>query len=382
MQRSLKIGIDARLITYRRGMGNFTYNLLVELAKLSTPHNYILYVDDPNAIQAVPACPRYTVKVLQPKFYPVWEQTVLPRQVQKDQLDLLHCPANTAPLKFLPNTKLLLTIHDVMYLMPLKTLPLSPSWYQRLGRLYRRLVVPYVARRAALITTVSEQSRRDIVAYLGNLSAPLVVVPEAASSTFQRLPEQRLLQIKATYALTQKVILALGGVDPRKNTRRVLEAFAQFQAQAPKSYQLLLVGLSPMVQAEYGELARKLGIENALVMTDFIPEADLVALYNVADMFLYPSLYEGFGLPVLEAMACGAPVISANRTAIPELAGDAALLIDPLDTAMLTNAMRQLAEDEPFRQTLITRGLAQSKKFSWANAARATLALYEEVGAQ
>lgn len=381
MQRSLKIGIDARLVTYRRGMGNFTYNLLVELAKLSTEHEYVLYVDDPAAVPLLPATPQFPAKVLIPKFYPVWEQFVLPLQVVKDRLDVLHCPANTAPVQLRSSTKLVLTIHDVMYLMPQRTIPLSPSRYQQLGRFYRRQIVPRASRRATVINTVSEQSRLDIETYLGKVTAPVVVTHEAADPAFQLLPHSaQFAEVRAKYGLSKRVILALGGIDPRKNTKRILEAFARFQQRLPGIFQLAIVGMPPSAQPSYWELVHTLDIANSVVITDYIPEKDLITLYNIAELFVYPSLYEGFGLPVLEAMACGTPVLTSPVGSIPEVAGAAALLVDPYNVDAITDGLYQILTDRAIAQQLQVQGLARVKLFSWQDVAQKMLHLYEKAG--
>lgn len=378
MQRSLKIGIDARLVTYRRGMGNFTYNLLKELAKLSTDHEYLLYVDDPAALPLLPTAPHFSAKVLSPKFYPIWEQIILPLQVAKDRLDVLHCPANTAPLQLRPNTKLILTIHDVMYLMPPQTIPLSPSRYQQLGRFYRRHIVPSASRRATVINTVSEQSRLDIETYLGKVRASVIVTHEAADPAFQMLPNSvQLAAIRTKYGLSKRVLLALGGIDPRKNTKRILESFVRFQQRLPGIFQLIIVGMPLDAQSSYRKLVHTLDAAASVVFTEFVPERDLIALYNIAELFLYPSLYEGFGLPVLEAMACGTPVLTSSVGSIPEVAGSAALFVDPYSIEAIEAGMSQILTDSIFAQQLQVAGLARAKLFSWQTVAQEMIRLYE-----
>jgi glycosyltransferase involved in cell wall biosynthesis len=174
----------------------------------------------------------------------------------------------------------------------------------------------------------------------------------------------------------------LGASDPRKNTARVIEAFAALRNGATDRRQLVVAGLSPAAQNDFSNHAAGLGILDDVCLLGFVAEEELVLLYNMAQVVVYPSLYEGFGLPVLEAMACGAPVITSNVSSIPEVAGDAAILIDPTDTAALVQAMTRLADDEVLRRELIARGELQVSKFSWRRAAQETLAIYEEVAQQ
>lgn len=380
MNKPCRIGIDARLVTYRRGIGNLVYNLLSALVSLSSPHTFFIYVDDRRARDLVLNHPRFVVRVHSPKLYPLWEQVSLPLVAARDQLDILHCPANTAPLALTKRVKLVLTIHDVMYLIPTSVLPESPLLRNRLSRYYRRLVVPLVARRAATIVTVSHYSRRDIVKYLNVDESKVRVVGEAPNNACRIINNpDRLAAVRARYGLSLPFILALGAMDPRKNTARIMEAYAHFRKRGTGGYQLALVGLPSVSQNHFRQLSQTLGIADEVVLTGFVPEEDLVALYNAAEVLLYPSLYEGFGLPVLEAMACGTPVITSPNGSLPEVAGDAALMVNPLSVEEIANGLLCLAGAPALRQNLIAKGHAQTQKFSWRQAAMQTLDVYQSV---
>ena len=382
----LQIGIDARLAGYRRGMGNYVHNLLWEFARLPTEHHFVLYVDDAGTSAAVPCNDRFVVRRLWPKLYPVWEQLSLPAQVAHDGLDVFHSPANTAPLCLRSKTRLVVTIHDVMYLLPPDQVPLPRTLYQKLGRHYRRCIVPRAARKATRILSVSAYSKQDTVRHLGVPSEQVSVVHESPSPKFQRLSENERNRWRAAMQgrvnFNRPIIMHLGASDPRKNTARVIEAFAAMKNVAADRRQLVVAGLSPTAQNDFSNRAAGLGILDDVCLLGFVAEEELVLLYNMAQVVVYPSLYEGFGLPVLEAMACGAPVITSNVSSIPEVAGDAAILIDPTDTAALVQAMMRLADDEVLRRELIARGELQVSKFSWRRAAQETLAIYEEVAQQ
>ncbi len=388
----LHLGIDARLIHYRRGMGTVIYSLINEWVRFMTtltgdalaPFRLTLYVDSARAVTAAAtfANDYVTARQLGPAFYPLWEQWLLPRQALRDGVDVLYCPANTAPI-FLPaSIKLALTIHDVMYLLPQGQLPTSPSLYQRLGRHYRRWVVPKAARRADLIVTDSQFSRRDILQYLGSSlstsAAAIQVVTLAAAAEYgPQLPENITLGL-AQLKVRPPYILGLGAIDPRKNTARLIEAFAQLKNRTQK---LVVTGLDPAAQAHFGKLAQQYGLNlgNDVILLGFVSERELAALYAGATLLLYPSLYEGFGLPVLEAMACGTPVIASNTSSIPEIAGEAALFIDPTDITAMSNAMQRLIDEPSLRQQLIESGRVRASQFNWQFSAKLMLTLLSKV---
>lgn len=241
----MKVGIDARLVTYRRGIGNIVYNLLTALAEQSSSVEFYLYVDNPQAAQYVPVNPRFKLKLLYPNLYPVWEQVLLPLQVKRDELDVLYCPANTAPLGLSKSTRLVLTIADVMYMLPSSVMPVSPSLYQRVGRQYLKNIVPHVVHQAAAVTTISNYSKADIVKHLHLDPASIYVVPPAPGSAFNKLNNSSLLYAtKVKFGITERMVLALGAMDPRKNTARVIESFANYIAQFKSSMQLVVAGLS------------------------------------------------------------------------------------------------------------------------------------------
>ena len=378
----MRIGIDARLLAYRRGMGNFLYNLLIELIELDRTNQYVLYTNQPLSDTNLDLPDNFQVQFLSLPTYPLWEQVALPLAARRDQLDVLHCPANTGPLWLPKGVSLVLTVHDVMYMLPTSVLPASPSLYQRLGRLYRRLVVPLVARRATTIVTDSHYSRQDIVKYLDGAEDSVQVVWGAPNSACRVITDATALtKVRTKYALHRPFILALAGVDPRKNTVKVIEAFAlllkNFSAQ-PAAYQLALVGLPTSAQPSFLTQARKLGVDRHVSLMGFVPEADLVALYNLAEVFVYPSLYEGFGLPVLEAMACGTPVVTSPAGSIPEVAGDAALFVDPTSAVAISQGIIQVLSDRELAQRLQALGFAQAGRFSWRRTATEMLRIYAD----
>lgn len=374
----MRIGIDCYWLSLRRGIGNYTYNLLHALSQVATNHSFVLYVNDPKVLSAVPIDPRFTVKVVGKKLpYPVWEQLSLPLEAMRDRLDILHCLANTAPL-FLPrHLKLILTIHDVMYLLPTSVLPQSPSFYQRVGRLYYRLLAPQAAKRAICIMTVSKYSMRDIVDKLHVPNEKIQVIYESGNVQCRRLADSSpVTEVKQRYSIEGQFIFVLGALDPRKNTVGVLRSFAHLKKLTTLPIRLVVAGLTPVAKNKFHTVISKMNLDDWVVLLGFIPEHELVALYNGAAVFVYPSLYEGFGMPVLEAMACGTPVITSSAGSIPEVAGVAALFVDPKNPEEIAHAILQIITDAELRNRMIEQGLEQAKRFSWANTAQQVLEIY------
>ena len=369
------------MLTKRRGIGNYVYNLLSNLVKLSGDEEYILYVDSEDALKDVPVNPRLVTRVLKPKFEPLWEQICLPLAVAHDRPDVLHCIANTAPI-FLPvKVKLVMTIHDVMYMLPRNIYPESPSQRQRWGRRYSSIIVPRAARRAAHIITVSGFSRRDIIERLGIENTRISVVSEAPGNIFRGYGESfNYERLRLLYSLGTEYIIALGAVDPRKNIARLIQAFAMFRRRKSLGHQLVICGLNSNARQWCLRLAKEAGVVDQVRLLGFVTEVELAMLYKHAKFMVYPSLYEGFGLPVLESMASGTAVITSETTSLPEVAGDAAYLIDPTSIDDLEAAMLRLVDDEALRQKLVTRGLKRAAEFSWSKCAQETLNVYREVG--
>lgn len=376
----MRIAIDARWIGYRRGMGTFAYHLLHAFAaNADDDHQFLVFLDDERAAAEIPRDPRFRREVLRPRLYPFWEQVLLPAAVARARCDVLHCMSITAPILPL-RAKLVLTLPDAMYLLPAKLLTPSHSLYQRAGRAYRRMVVPRASKRAARIITISHFSKADLQHWLPTTVGRINVTWLAPG------PEFRLVEKSDASRLLEKFmppgtrfIFALGARDPRKNITRVLQAFARLRETTRQQLRLVIAGLDEAGRRAFAREAGRLGIGDRVTFLDFVTQEELVGLYNLAAIFLYPSLYEGFGLPVLEAMACGAPVITSNTTSIPEIAGEAAILIDPLDVPSIAQAIQALLDDDVRRRELTASGLAQAATFSWHRTAAETLQIYREV---
>lgn len=378
----MKVGIDARFAVHnRRGIGNYTLKLIQNLAKIDFHNEYTLYTDHDDNDHVLPKRGNFKIKKLSPANYFIWEQIILPRQAKSDAVEILHCTGNTAPILLDKKIKLVSTIHDVMFLKDYSELPKSASLYQRAGRLYRKVIVPRTIRRLSVVLTVSEFSKRDIMHYIPKLRADVIkVIHEAASESYCCIDKTFARQdLNDRFGIDGEYILTLGALDPRKNTESVIAKFIELKTERKIRGELLIVGVPNWKQTNFCQMIQKSTFAKDVVFTEFISEEDLVSLYNGATVFLYPSSYEGFGIPPLEAMACGVPVITSNTTSIPEIVGNAALLINPADGEELKAALIRILHEEGLRNDLISRGLEQAKKFSWVRLARETLLVYEDV---
>lgn len=376
------IGIDARFaLKNRRGIGNYTLNLIQALAEVDKENLYILYTDCLDSEKLLPQNTNFVTKTLTPANYLLWEQLALPKQAIKDNLDILHCTANTAPAFLDKNIKLIITVHDVMYLKKRSLLAESKVMYQRLGRIYRSVVVSNTIKNYSKIISVSNYSKKDILHHFPNLKENSIQTTyEAADSAFHLLETNKALKtLKNNFGLENKYILTLGAVEPRKNTKLVIQAFANLKHQKKIDEKLVIVGIPNWKKCDFYKLVYSLKLENEVIFTGFISQEELICLYNCASIFLYPSLYEGFGIPPLEAMACGTPVITSNTTSIPEIVADAALQINPTSQEELEAAVYKLLFDHTLRNDFIQRGLIRSKEFSWRRMAEETLAIYQSI---
>lgn len=381
MDNHVIIGIDARFaIHQRRGIGNYVYHLLRYLAKLDQTNQYILYTDREDSEGVLPNQDNFQVKQLRPSNYFLWEQIALPEQARRDRVNILHCTGNTAPRWIPRKTKLIVTIHDVMYLSRNNNAEVSRSFYQRLGRLYRRIVVPSIVNTISKVITVSNFSKQDILNALPQIPEEhITVIHEAANEIFERIPSEKVRNTLSDLGLVDDYILTLGGLDPRKNTELVIKAFLDLRKKQQISSKLVVVGIPNWHDTSFNKIVLESSYHSDVIFTEFLSEEDLVALYNGCKVFLYPSLYEGFGMPPLEAMSCGVPVITSQVTSIPEIVGDAARLIDPMSIEQLKNEIMAINSDEDLRQALVQRGLEQIKKFSWERMALDTFTLYQNL---
>jgi glycosyltransferase involved in cell wall biosynthesis len=365
----MRIGINALFLERPgTGSGQYTRHLLEALAKVDPTNEYLLFSPGPaSPISSTP----YPISN-QAKLW--FEQVSFPRACRRQGIDLAHVPYFASPL--FPTVPTVVTVHD---LIPL----ILPAYRGSLRvRLYTRLVAA-AARKATAIITVSRASQRDIVRYLRVPPERSHVTYEAADEAFQPVDDEaQLTAIRQKVGLPQRYLLYLGGFDQRKNVATLLRAFALLgykQRQAKLVIAGRLPGRDSLMFSDPRRLVRELGMEASVIFTGWVAEEDKPALLSGATAFVFPSLYEGFGLPPLEAMACGTPVIASNRSSLPEIVGEGGILVEPTDVEALAEAMEMLLVDDALRTGLRRRALAQAARFSWKQTAQETLAVYRKV---
>lgn len=291
-------------------------------------------------------------------------------QAQRLGLDLVHDPTGAMP-HMLTRVRHVAILHDVIPYV-------YPETSTRLDWLIYRLWLPLAVRRLDALITISTASRNDILKYLSVDAKKLTIIPLAAATSYRPLNREVVDQVLHRYGVQQPFILTVSSLESRKNLSRLLEAYAQLRNWSTR-WSLVIVGARKWKYSEIFATVRRLELEPHVLFTGYVEEADLPAFYNGADLFVFPSLYEGFGLPVVEAMACGTPVITSNVSSLPEVAGDAALLIDPYDVTQIAHAMALALTQPTLAAMMKSKGMARAAQFSWERTARETLSVYEQI---
>lgn len=370
----MKIGIDARFAVHypRRGIGTYSLHLLHAIIKENPHYQFFLYIDQRDGVLDLPSGKNVKICYLFPTLYPIWEQVILPFAILRDGLDLFHALGNTAPLFLLNKVKLVLTLHDVMFLDRNLNIPKPKSFYQRMGRLYRSLVAPINARCASTVITVSEYSRQDILRKISRIESENVVVIYEA-------PDPRFLSACGDFReRKERYLLCLGAEDPRKNIFRITQAYLDALNSHNFDHDLIICGYINWEGSPAHNLVLSSNANGRVHFLPFVSVEDLIELYKNASAFLYLSLYEGFGIPLLEAFSCGCPVIASNITSIPEIGGDAAIYVDPTDISAIQLALIKVCESDSLQMKLGSRGLLRVKNFSWQETAYKTLDIYQK----
>ena len=369
----MHIAIDAHSVGNQLA-GNETYavNLIEALAEVDQSNQYTLYVTRQSAIDRFAnRWPNFKIKRMVPHTPLVRIPVTLSAELRRNPVDVLHVQYTAPPLA---PCSVVATIHDLSF-------EHLPETFNRRSRAQLRLTVRRTARKAAQILTLSEFSRRDIVDTYRIAPDRVSVTPAAAPSHFKAIEDEtELRKIREIYGIERDYILSVSSIQPRKNLIRLIEAYSCLRGLRPegKLPQLILVGKRGWLDNETFRAAQRHSANNDIAFTGYVAENDLSALYSGATCFVYPSFFEGFGLPVLEAMQCGAPVIAGNRTSIPEVVGKAGLLFDPFDTNSLVQALTRMLDDSEYRAALRIQGLERAREFDWKQTARMTLQAYQK----
>jgi len=355
--------------------------LILNLQEIDHENEYIVYVSPDEDKTVLQETPNFRIVELNGGFYPFWEQFALPRAAKNDGCEILHCTSNTAPV----NTAIpvVVTLHDIIYLESSypEILSGSGTTYQKFGNIYRRIVVPRIVKKSAAIITVSHFEKDRIGEFFGMKNDPkLRAVYNGVGTHFKPVIDaDELSRVKAFYKLPDRFFFFLGNTDPKKNTKGTLKAYSDFIRQTGSDVMFVMLDFDRSELEKLLDLIGDRSLIDRINLTGYVKNTDLPAIYSQCTLFLYPSLRESFGIPLLEAMACGAPVITSNTSSMPEIAGDAAFIVDPLHTEDITAAMIRLTNDEIARNELVKKGIPQAAKFSWRSMAEHVLAIYNEV---
>lgn len=368
----MRIAIDAHSVGTGLG-GNESYatNLIEALAGIDSTNQYTLYVTRDEAVAKFKnRWSNFAVRQTRPHTPLIRIPLTLSAELRKSPVDVLHVQFTAPPFAPCP---VVVSIHDLSF-------EHLPETFKRRSRAQLRLTVRRSARKATQILALSEHARADIISTYGISPDIVTAIPIAAADRFGPVVDERDLQrVRHTYGIAGDYILSVGSIQPRKNLGRLVAAYARLRRtnENLKLPKLVIVGKRAWLYGETLRAIKESGVSDSVILTGYVPEADLPALYSGALCFVYPSYFEGFGLPPLEAMKCGAPVLAGNRTSLSEVVGDAGLLVDPLDTDAIASGIARLVENPDFRNELSVKGLKRSQLFKWENTAKRTLEVYK-----
>jgi glycosyltransferase involved in cell wall biosynthesis len=367
-----RIGIDARKLK-DFGIGSYVRNLVHAIARRpeARAYRFRVYVRGADR-DALPGLPdNFAIVEEESPGYSVSELTRFAWRLLRERLDLYHATHYVIPP--LARPRAVVTIHDIIHVLYPQFLP------SRAALLYARVMIRRALRRADRIITVSYNSKRDLVDYFGIPPARIDVIYNGVAAPFRPdIPRPERERVAARYGLSRPYLLFLGGEKPHKNVRNVIRAFAEARRARALPHALVLAGPMPSNRSRVDALIDALELGTRVVRTGIVPDEDLPGLFAGADAFLYPTLYEGFGLPVVEAMACGVPVLTSSTSALQEIAGGYAYLVDPMDVDSIARGIVDLATDAARRAEFAALGARRALEFSWDRAAEQTLRVYSE----
>lgn len=372
--RPAHIAINAHLLSlsdsYRgAGIHRYIHALLEHLPRVS-PHRFTAYLGDLRAGDVM--WPAINARLAPfPTSWPparvLWEQLFQPLHLAWDQIDLLHGPAYALPL--ICPTRSVVTIHDLSFF-------LYPRAFNRGNQLYLKLMTRLAVRRANAVIAVSEHTRQDVIRLLNVPAGRVHIVPNGINEGFRPLPVHEVQSFREKHRLPERFILCISTIEPRKNLMALVQAYA---ALGDVEHRLVIGGGRGWKYESIFALVEELGLGDRVWFPGFLRHAELPYWYNAADVFVFPSIYEGFGLPALEAMACGTPVVASNTSSLPEVVGSTGLLVNPTDVKGLADAIHHVLSDEALAASMAEQGLARAANFSWRASAERTAAVYDWV---
>lgn len=354
----MKIAIDIReaIRSKRTGKGWYAFQMITHLLELNKDNSYILYTDLPFA--DFEKYPNVQMKFFQPSALR-WHMKVL-QDVKKERPDMYFAPSSFIVPALAPKwLKVVITVHDlVAWLFPMR--------HNMKATFIERLTLPRALKKGAYVTTVSENTKKDLIQIFKTKDEKIEVIPCAASKAFRPCPLQEIQKFREEKKLPEKYILAVGTLEPRKNMKTLIKSMSQI----PADISLYIIGGKGWQYEEIFDEVKKNGLEHRIKFLGYVEEKELPLYYNAATCFVFPSLYEGFGIPPLEAMQCGCPVVCSNTSSLPEVVGESALLVDPLASNDMSKAIHSILSDIELGANLREKGLSQASKFSWEKSAK------------
>ncbi len=369
---TLTIGLDGDTLGRKRtGDESYLASLMRGLGRVDSANDYTVYVRDREAVlPAFAELERFRFRNVRPASIWVRYPFSFPIALRRDPVDVLHVQYFIPPTTRGP---VVLTVHDISFAV-------HPEFFTRKDRVFLGTLVPYALRRADSVITDAEFTKAEMVRVYDLDPNKIEVIPLAADPQYRPMEREACrARVAKHYNVMQPFFLYVGTLQPRKNVTTLIKAYAQFRRESGHAHKLVIVGKAKYLFTEIFEAIDSSGYVDDIVFTGFVPDDDLPVLYNAADAFVFPSLYEGFGLPPLEAMACGTPVIASNASCIPEVTGEAALLADPRDVDSFSDAMSRITNEPELAESLSARGLARAAMYTWDETARRTLAVYRRV---
>ncbi len=368
----MRIGIDARKL-HDFGIGTYIRNLVRQLARMDHDTDFVLLCR-PQDVEALASLGENFRPIVESAAnYSVAEQVRVPLALHREGVTLFHAPHYVLPP--LVGCPSVVTIHDCIHLMFPQYLP------GRLAHFYARSAITLAGRRATRVITVSESSKRDILRFVDIPPEKIDVIYNAYDERFAVEPrEEDVLRVRERYQLHDEFVLYAGTVKPHKNIERLIDAFNRVRQRGLDHLKLVLIGDDISKYAALRRAVHRHQLHKYVRFLGFVPEETLAVMYRLAGVFVFPSLYEGFGLPPLEAMASGTPVVTSNVSSLPEVARDAAMLVDPYDPEAIAEGIWQVLTDEELRRTLRRQGLARARQFSWEASVRRVREIYHQAG--
>ena len=369
----MRIGIMLRHLGERGGITMFTRHVLDELLKQDRDDDFLLLVrstqDAATAEQW--AAPHVQIRLVPASTKLGWDQVAVPWLARQERLDLLFNPKLSVP--FLTRCRTIFTLHGAEQFA-------HPELFPLLDRLYVRTFMPLYCVKADAVLCFAEAVKRDLVAIGGIDPAKLLVVPQAPHPRFRRVTDPAgLAAVRAKYRLPEHFLFFISGITPLKNLPRIFQAYAQIKDRIP--HRLVMAGFGRWRYESDVHLIDTLGLGDRVIKLGYLPDEEVPVFMSLADALVFPSLYEGLGIPILEAQACGCPVLTSTRGAAPETSGGAALLVDPFSVDEIADAMERIATDRALRAELSERGLAEARHRSWQATARKLSEIFQAVGA-